>query len=112
MAEDQPRGMEKRTLEPLYRAHIVGDVAVDTAICRGSYDGVPDRAEVHAALVRPSCGNCHAQQRHALEVLGLHDAGDRVARATSTRRHLLPIRWIASDRRIDPPTGLDEAPDE
>ena len=37
---------------------------------------------------------------------------DRVARVLGAGRHLLPVAGIASDRGVDAPAGLHDAPDE
>ena len=51
-------------------------------------------------------------QRHAVEMTRPRHARDGTARAARPRRHLLPILFVASDRRIDPASRVDDAPDE
>ena len=68
-------------------------------------DGVPDRAQVDANLVCPSCGDRDLEERDTLEMPGGRHARDGAPRAPRPRGHLLTLRWIPPDRRIDAPAG-------
>ena len=72
-----------------------------------------DRAQVNANLVGPPGVNRDPRQRqHRMDPLGADDARHGFAAAPRARRHLLPIRRVAADRRVDPPPGVDLAPHE
>ena len=61
-----------------------------------------------------ACGRCESPRRasvsDAAEMFGADDARDRFAAAARARRHLLAIRRVAPDRRVDPASGLHLAP--
>ena len=63
--------------------------------------------------MRPVWIATRASVSAAPEVLGADDARDRFAAARArARRHLLAVRRIAADRRVDAPPGLHHAPDQ
>ena len=108
--------MEERPVEVRDGAEVAGHAPVDAAVQRVADDRMADRAQVHADLMRAAGVNRDLRQRqHAAEVLGADDARDRraaAARARRLRRHLLPVRRIAADRRVDAASGQHLAPDE
>ena len=113
MLEDQPRRVQKRTLEPGHGAQVAGHAPVHASIQGISDDRVADRAQVDADLVGPACLNRDPRERQrAAQVLGANDPRDRFAAASRTRRHFLAVHRVAANRRVDPPSGLYLAPDE
>src|SRR6266850_5515565 len=102
MRDDQPRGMKERTREVRDRAKIARHTAMDAAVQRIADDGMANRAEVDANLVRASGVNRDVRQRQDdAELLGLHDSRYRLPAPPCFGRHLLAVDWIAADRRVD-----------
>ena len=103
MFEDQPRRMQKRTVEVRDGVQVARHSPVHAAVEGIADDGVADRAQMHTDLVSPSGMNGHAREcQHASQMLGSHDARDRFARPARPRRHLFPVCGIAADWRVDP----------
>ena len=108
--------MEKGAIQVCDRADVAWHAPVHAAVQRVPDDGMANRAEVDADLMRAAGVNRHLHQRqHPAEVLGADDARHRGPGAAYPRRlgrHLLAVRRIAADRRVDPAAGHHFAPGE
>ena len=74
-------------------------------------NGMADRAQVHADLVRASgvqSPPAPASRPAAVALRTIRVTAD--ACASGPGRHLLPVVRIAADRRVDPPAGLHDVP--
>src|SRR5262245_42973679 len=119
MCEDEPRGVKERAIEMRHRAQVARHAAVDAAVDRISDDRVTDGAQVNPNLVCAARvdGDACKRERPA-EMIRADDPRDRFAAAPdpcavrqgggvpcscpcADRRHLLPVHWIAADRRVD-----------
>ena len=112
MRERQPRGVQERPLEPLHGADVARHAPVHAAVQRVADDRVADGAQVHADLMRPAGVDRHLAERQPRQVMRAGDPGHRLARVLGARRHLLPVRRVAADRRVDAAAGLHHAPHE
>jgi hypothetical protein len=113
VCERQTRGVQKRAVQVQHRADVARHTAVDAAVERIAHDRMADRAQVHADLMRATGVDGDACERqHTPEVLGVNDARHRFARAARPRRHLLAVRRITADRRVDAPARHHLAPYE
>ena len=110
VVEDQPRGVQERPLQPLHGADVTGHAAVHAAVHRVADDRVPDRAQVHANLVRAAGVDRHLAQGQAWQRHGAGDARDRVPGMLGAGRHLHPVGGITADCRVDAPPRLHHAP--
>jgi len=105
--------VQERAVEPGHGAQVAGDAPVHAPIQGISDDRMPDRAQMDADLMGPSCLDRDSRERQgAAQVLGADDPRDRFAAAPRARRHFLAVHRVAANRRVDPPSGLHFAPDE
>src|SRR5262245_37133984 len=114
MREREPRRMKERPIEMRDGANVPGNTTMNAAVQRISDDWMADAAQMDTYLMGTAGVNRNPHQRqHTAEVLGADDASHRLAASPYTRgrrRHLLPVRRIAADRRVDAPTGHHLAP--
>ena len=113
MAERQPGRVQERTIQMRDGLGVAGHAPVDAAVERIAHNRMSDRAEVNANLVGAAGVNRDPRQRqHRVDPIGPDDARHGFAASPRARRHLLSVRRVASDRRVDPPSRVDFAPDE
>ena len=105
--------MKKGSLQSRDRAKVARNPTVHAAVERVTHDRVPDRAQVHTNLMRPTGVDRYLRQRQgAAQRLGSDDARDRFAAAPRPRRHLLSVLLIPPDWGIDAAACQDFAPDQ
>src|SRR3989442_10543305 len=102
MVEREACRVKKWALQARHRANVAGHAAVDAAVERVADDRMPDRAEMHANLVRPSRMNRNLAERQPGQLEGARNSGDCLARVPRARGHLLAMNRIPADGRIDP----------
>src|SRR5580765_5275560 len=112
MLEREPFRVKKRALQAGHRADIAWHAPVNATVHRVANDGMADRAEMHANLVRASGVNGHLAERQAWHLERAGDSGNGFPRASRPRGHLLPMDWIAADGGIDTPAGRYGTPHE
>ena len=112
VGERQTRGVQERSFESLHGANVSWYPPVDAAVERIAHDGVADTAQVNTNLVRAACVNRQLAEREARHVMGARDPRHGMASMFRASRHLLAIRRVASDRRIDAASCLYDAPHE
>ena len=112
MRERQPSRMQERPLQPLHGSDVSRNAPMDASVQRVADNRMADGAQVDANLMCPPGVNRHLTERETGQMMGARDARHRLARIFRPRRHLLPIGRVATDRRIDPSSGLHDPPDQ
>src|SRR4029453_18007484 len=110
--EAQPARVQERPPEPHAPPQVVADAAMHAAVGLVADDRMSDRAQVDPDLVGSSGGNGDLDEGRTFEMAREGHPRHRVPRPAGPGRHLLPVAWIASDRRVDPPPRMNDAPDE
>src|SRR6187402_3419861 len=112
MGECEPRGMQKRAIESLHGADVAWHAPMHTTVERVAHNRMADRAEVHANLMGAPRVNGDLAEGQPRKMFRARDPRHGVPGMLGASRHLLPMRRIAADRRIDAASRLDDAPDE
>ena len=89
-----------------------GHAAMHAAVEGVAHHGVADGRQVDTDLMRAAGVNRDLRQGQRAQDFGAHDARHGLAAAPGPRGHLLAVRRIAPDGRVDSPARLDETPDE
>src|SRR5262245_42368579 len=95
------------------RADVAWHASMNAAVERIPDDWMPDRAQMHADLVRSAGVNGNARQRYRrIEMFRPDDARHRLTASPRPCRHFLAIARIAADRCIDTPARLHDSPNQ
>src|SRR5262245_43658736 len=111
MLERQLRGVQKRTLQVSNGPYVAGDTAMHSAIQRVADNRMADGTKVDANLVGAAGVDGNLRERYRwIEMLRANNPRDRFTASARPRRHLLPVRRVATDRRVDAPARLHDPP--